>query len=640
MSDVVRVLRSIAPFSSLSEPVLAEIAAQVHLQRFSRGAYVFKQGTGSLKTLFMVVEGLAEVTVTDNRGQESVVGYRHQPDFFGETVVLTDEEYPGSVRAKEDLTCLAIPREVFEHLMYHHPEVASFFSRVLLSRMRRLYQEIVAEQAPDTSVRAEAALFRRRAAEIMSAPVITCRADDPINNVARLMVGRNISAVVVVDHSGRPLGLVTERDLVSRLTDPRREWPAHLTAETLMQKKLVEVPATAFLYEVLVQLIKHGGKHLAVTESGLLAGIISVADLARARSTGTLRVIHRIESQQTLEGLCAASQEVDNFLNTLVAEKTAVRDILDIITELHDAFTRRVIQLCEAEVELEHGPKPGAYCWIAMGSAGRREQTIRTDQDNAIIYADPENGTETASAAYFHHLGTRITEALARCGFRKCRFGIMPSNREWCRSLGKWQEHLAHLIMRGTPEDTRALTILLDLRPIYGNFGLAQRLWETAFKAFDRAASGILPLVADSMAQMRVPLNLFGGFITEKSRPHKHELNLKAAACVHIVDTIRIFAMKHRITKTATLERLRLLAEANILSRDDAEFTEAAYETLLMFRIRENLKKLHRGEEPDHYIHPGALSKREQKILKDALSVIPRLQNIISARFGELWHLS
>lgn len=399
MEDVVRTLRSITPFSALDEAVLAEVGNRAELRRFPRGAYVFKQGTPSRHALFVVADGLAEVTVTNSHGQENIVGYRHPQDFFGETVVLTDEDYPGSVLAKDDLTCVIIPREVFERLMYHHPEVAKFFSRVLLSRMRNLYQEIVAQSAPETSVRAESALFRRRAAEIMSSPVITCRPVEPVRHVAQLMVDRNISAVVVVDDTGHPAGLVTERGLVRLLTG--RQWPAGSTVQAVMHRNLVEIPVTAFLYEALVQMIKHGCKHLVVTESGILAGIISIADLARARSTGTLRVAHRIEAQHTLAGLCETSREVDNFLHILVTEKAAVSDILAVMAELHDAFTRQVIRLCEAEVEQTHGPKPADYCWIAMGSAGRREQTIRTDQDNAIIYTDPDEGMEETAAEYF-----------------------------------------------------------------------------------------------------------------------------------------------------------------------------------------------------------------------------------------------
>ncbi len=636
--SVVQVLRSIPPFSNLSDEVLDDVASQVYFQHFAPGTYVFKQGMPSQKVLYLVVEGLAEVRVVGEHGKVAVVGYRRPYDFFGETVVLTDEHYPGSVLAKEDLTCLVIPREVFEQLMYHHPEVASFFSRALLSRMRRLYQEIVAEQAPAVYLQGEPSLFRRRVAEIMSSPVISCRAGDPLKTVASTMVDHNISAVLVVDDTGRPVGLVTERNLVTQLAKSvPRGGAVDLTAEAVMQTKLVQLPVTALLYEALLLTIKHGVKHVVVMESGLPAGVVSVADLARARSTGTLWLAHRIETEQSLDGLCETGQEIEKFLRALVAEKTAIPDLLNIMTELHDALTRRVIRLCEEQVEEIYGPKPVDYCWIAMGSAGRREQAIRTDQDNAIIWADPQNGTTAEIAAYFHHLGTEISKALARCGFRECPGGVMPSNPEWCRPLSAWREHVLRAVMRANPQDVRMLTILLDFRPVYGDSELAQGLWNTVFHAFDRFSGGAPHIMADEDLHLRVPLSLFGGFITEKSGPHKNELNLKTAASVHIVNCIRLFALKYGITATSTLERLRLLVEAGGIPPEEAEFIEAAYETILMLRIRENLKKMSRGAEPDNYINPQALSKREQEILKDSLSVIPRLQKLTSSQFGEFW---
>ena len=634
---VIDVLRSIAPFSALDDEVLAEVAPQMHFQHFAPGTYVFKQGTPSRNALYLVVEGLAQVRVQGENDKVMVVGYRRPYDFFGETVVLTDENYPGSVLAKEDLTCLVIPREVFERLMYNHPEVASFFSRALLSRMRRLYQEIVAEQTPSVYLKGESSLFRRPVSEIMSAPVISCRAGDPLKTVARTMVDRGISAVLVVDETGHPVGLVTERNLVTQLAESPPGGAAELTAAAVMQTKLVQLPVTALLYEALLQTIKHGVKHLVVVEGGLPAGIVSVADLARARSAGTLGLAHRIETQLSLAGLCETGQEIEKFLSALVAEKTPVPDLLNIMAELHDALTRRVIRLCEEQVEEVHGPRPVDYCWIAMGSAGRREQAIRTDQDNAIIWADPEAGAEAETAAYFQQLGTEITKALARCGFRECPGGVMPSNPDWCRSMSSWRKHVLRAVMRADPQDVRMLTILLDFRPLYGNYELARELWRTVFHAFDRFSGGAPHFMADSDLRLRAPLTLFGGFVTEKSGPHKNELNLKTAASVHIVNCVRLFALKHGITATSTLERLRLLVEAGGIPQDEAEFIDAAYQTLLMFRIRENLKKLSRGAEPDNYINPQALSKREQEILKDSLSVIPRLQKLTSSQFGEFW---
>lgn len=632
---IIRILQKMPPFKTLDEEVIVQLAPQLELQEFPQGTYVFKQGTPSLKKLFLVVEGLAEVTVGGEQSVATVVGYRRPGEFFGETVVLTDETYPGSVMAKEDLTCLVIPREVFENLMYHNPDIAAFFSRILLDRMRGLYQEIVAEQSYEAYGRVESSLFRRRVKELMSSPVVTCRANDAVTGVAALMQEHNISSVVVIDDEGQPIGLITERELVSKLIAERRCRVEDCTAGEVMNTRLVTIDSDAYLNQAMLEVIRHGVKHLAVMDRGMLVGIVSLVDLVKARSAGTFWIAHRIEAQQTLEGLAEVGREVDSFLSALVAEKASVRDILALVSELYDALTRRVIQLCEEELAGEGwGPPPLPYCFINMGSAGRREQFLRTDQDNGIIYADPGKENQQEVSAYFQLLGTRIVDGLVRCGFAPCKGGVMASNPAWCRPLESWTAIARRWAYRVDPSDIRMLTIFLDFRAVWGDESLAARLRECVFNAFKNSAAASA-LWARDEAQFRVPLSFLGGFVTEKAGPHKNEIDLKLAASAHIVNCIRIFAVVHGVSETSTFGRLDELVKIGALSRDDAEFISAAYETIMLFRIRENVRKLAKGQKPDNYLNPHNLSKREQALLKDAFSVITRLQKLTAAQFGE-----
>ncbi|MGQ9755092.1 MAG: DUF294 nucleotidyltransferase-like domain-containing protein [Desulfotomaculales bacterium] len=628
------ILKKMPPFNTLDEDTIARLVPQLALAEFPRGTYIFRQGTPSLHKLFLVVEGLAEVTVAGEQGAATVVGYRRPGEFFGETVVLTDAAYPGSVMAKEDLTCLVIPGEVFESLVYQNGGVAAFFSRALLERMRRLYEAIVAE-AGDTHGRAESPLFRRRVGELMSSPVVTCRVHDPVTGVAALMQEHNISAVVVIDSEGQPVGLITERDLVNQLIGERRYRLEECSAREVMSQRLVTINRDAYLNQAMLEVIKHGVKHLAVTDRGMLAGIVSIVDLVKARSTGTFWIAHRIEAQQTLEGLADVSREVDGFLSALVAERASVRDIFALVSELYDALTRRVIQLCEEELAAEGwGQPPVPYCWINMGSAGRREQILRTDQDNGIIYADPPKGREQEVTAYFQLLGSRVVEGLVRCGFAPCRGGIMASNPAWCRPLPSWEIVARRWLYRVDPSDVRMLTIFLDFRPVWGEEGLAATLRERVFAAFKSAGAASALWTRDE-AQFRVPLSFLGGFVTEKSGPHKNEIDLKLAAAVHVVNCIRIFALTYGIAETSTFGRLDELVKVGVLAPDDAEFVGAAYETIMMFRIRENIRNLMEGRRPDNYINPHNLTRREQALLKDSFSVITRLQKITASQFGE-----
>lgn len=632
----VEALKVIAPFKELSTDALAELAPQVEIRNYPIGTYVFRRGDAGLGKLFVVVDGLAEVTVPDDKGVETVVGYRRRNDIFGETVVLTGGTYSGNVRVSEELTCLLIPSTVFENLIRNYPEVSAFFSRVMVDRMRMLYEEIITEQSLDLFTGAERSLFKRRVSEIMSRPVVTCRSDDVVTGVAGLMAEHNISSVVVIDDVGQPLGLITEKDLVGQILAHGLD-PGDRRAGDVMNTELVTLSSDAYLNEALLAVIRSGAKHVAVIESDLLVGMISLVDLLRARSSGTLWVAHRIESEHTLAGLQEIGREVDRFLYALVAEKAPTRELLEIMTELNDKLTRQVIRCCEQQMVSEGlGRPPVPYCFVSLGSAGRREQALRTDQDNAFIYADPEPDQAGAVREYFLKLGARIVDGLAACGFENRTGEVVVSNPVWCRSLSGWKKALHNWVFNLEPEGIRRLAVFLDFRPVFGDRGLADQLWETVFKAFDKQTVAAHMLTSHEV-EYRVPLTMLGGFITEKSGPHENQLNLKYSVALHIVGCIRVFAMSAKINETSTFGRLERLVEAGEISRDDAEFILASFETVTMFRIRENVIKHRQGLPADDYITPSELSKRERAILRDAVSVISRLQKLTSTKFTEEW---
>lgn len=629
-------METIAPFKELDSTVLEELAPQVEIRRYPVGTYVFRRGDASLGQLFVVTEGLAEVTVPDDKGVETVVGYRRRNDIFGETVVLTGGTYSGNVRVSEELTCLLIPSGMFEQLVRNHPEVSGFFNQVVIDRMRMLYEEIITEQSWDLFSSTELNFFKRRVHEIMSRPVVTCRPDDEVTGVAGLMTEHNISSVVVIDDVGQPLGLITEKDLVGQMF-AHGVCPSDRRAKDVMNPKLLTLSSEAFLNEALLAVIRSGAKHVAVTESGLLVGMISLVDLLRARSSGTLWVAHRIQSEQTLDGLREIGKEVDRFLYALVSEKAPPRELLDVMTELYDKLTRQVIRYCEQKMEDEGlGAPPVPYCFVNLGSAGRREQALRTDQDNAIVYADPQADQAGAVREYFLTLGRKIVDGLAECGFQRYTPGVVGSDPAWCRAQSDWKDTLRDWIYGMEPEEIRRLAVFLDFRPVFGEYKLADDLWTTVFDAFDKQTVVAHMLTSDE-TRFRAPLTMLGGFITEKSGPHKDQLNLKTSVCMHIVNGIRVFAMSSKIKETSTFGRLDRLVDAGVMAREDAEFIRASLETIMMFRIRENVIKHRQGQPADDYITPSELSKRERAVLRDALSVIGRLQKLTSARFTDEW---
>ncbi len=636
--NIREILDIVPPFNLLPQDVLDALEPKVNLKTFSSGSNVFKQGDESLNTLFLIIKGSAEVVVANDKGKESVFGIRGVEDFFGETG-LTGGQYSATIRAREEMTCLTIPGAEVERLIGRHSDFAGYLTEVLVERMRSLYNEIIHEQSFDDYGKLETPLFRKRISEIMSSPVITCSTRDTVVEVADLMRSRNISAIMVVDNENRPVGVITGADLVHKILARSISDYRSIIAGTIMNPNVVSISMDAFYAEALLSVSKYRTKQLAVTRKGRLEGIVTVADLVKTRSTGTLTIIHDIESQKDIEGLTRIGVEVDNLLNALVTEKAPVKEILMILSEFHERLTGKVIQLCEdAMMKQGYGPPPTDYCWVNMGSAGRQEQTLRTDQDNCIIFQDDDNENIENIREYFLKLALLVNEGLHRCGFAKCPGNVMASNPQWCMSFFEWEKTIGNWIdmVSKDPQAIRMLTIMLDFRPVFGKKELAESLWDKTLGFYGNSHAISHYLTQDDLGA-RVPVNIWGGFLTEKSGPHKDEINLKTSACVHIVNCVRIFAVKNGITATNTFKRLGELRQGGGLKPDDVDFIEAAYETLMMFRIRENLRRVKAGEAAENFINPSHLSKQEREILKGAFTAVSRLQKLTSSTFTLIW---
>lgn len=625
--EILSLLESSAPFSSLSREELLALLPEVRQKTYRPGAFVLRQGTPSLNHLFLVAAGRAEIVVSGDGGMETVVGQRRRGEVFGETVILTGKSYPASVRAAEELTCLVFTRHRIEELLLRNPGFASFFSQLLAERLRELYGEALKEQAYD-AYRSDYFLFQQRITGLVARPVITCRIDQTVTDVSQIMARHGVGAILVME--GETLrGAITERDLVQKVLS-RGADPQKVTAREIMNTQVVSVPTTATFGDALVAVSRHPTKYLLVADGSRPVGVVSIRDLIRARTTGTLYTAEEIESQGTIEGLAEIGRDVDRVLQALVAEKAPVPQVFEVMTALHDRLVRRAIDLCLMEMAREgYGPPPVRFCWLNLGSSGRREQTLRTDQDNALLYDDP--GEDAAEVAhFFRRLGEKVVEALERCGFARCRGGVMASNPDWCRAFTAWRQLLARWAEEREPLDVRLLSIFLDFRPVYGHFELAEQLRQQVLHYFREG--GLARALAEDDVQAAVPLGLLGHWRTEKGR-HQGEINLKNSVCVHLVDCVRVYSLRAGITKTATLERLAHLGQEGVFSADDVELWQAAFETLMTIRIRENLKKVNRGQEPDNFVNPYHLSRRERSMLRDAMAAVARLQRLTETAF-------
>ncbi len=626
-----KILKKTPPFNLLKEIDLKLVMDSIVSKTYSAETYIFRQGDKSVGSLFIVESGLTEVTVTSDHGIEKITGYRKKYDFFGETVFLSEEEYPGSAKALKETTCFLVNSSTIEKLLEKNPDFARYFSKVLASRIKSLYHSFILEDPFQGGIPIEPPL-RKRIESVMSAPPATCRLSDSIQNIAKYMQKKHVSSVIVLDDNNNPTGIITEKDLVTKVITNNLN-PNTIYAKDIINSSFFTISQESFLYQALLIMVKNNVKHIIVLQEEKLVGIVTMRDLVKSRSTGALTIVNSIESNDNIDGLMKAVKEIDKVFDALISEKASALEICELITEFYDRLTRKIIKISELElIEEGFGPPPTNYSWINMGSSGRKEQFVKTDQDNGIIYEDVAKEKDEEVKKYFLLLGEKVVEGLYRCGFEKCKGEVMANNEKWSHSFKKWREITLNWISEPNPDNVRLMTIFLDFRHIYGKKSLCDLLKNYVTRNYQKNHVALQYLAKDDL-QHRAPLGFFKQIITEKNKDHKNMVNLKSSACVHIVDCLRVLSLREGIIQTPTFIRLKELTARNVFSFDDSEMLETAYETLMIFRIRENIKKIKKGQHPDNYINPNLLSKRERTLLRESFLTVDRLQNLISYAF-------
>jgi CBS domain-containing protein len=280
-----------------------------------------------------------------------------------------------------------------------------------------------------------------------------------------------------------------------------------------------------------------------VAEGGHLRGVFTMNDLMRLRGLSVIGVLEGIDTRTTIDGLAAFRSQVDRITASLVADGALASQITGIITEFNDRITRRVVQLCQDAM----GPPPAPYAWLGLGSEGRKEQTLTTDQDNALLL-DDRAGAGKEAREYFRRLADKAVYALDRCGFKMCLGRIMANQPKWSGSLDDWRERIQSWVDEPTPRRARDIMTFLDFRGIFGDMGLVETLRRQTIRVFADNPRFLTPVAEDTLSK-GPPLGLFKGFIVEKSGEHKGRLNLKAQGTLILIDCLRVLAVRRACSK-------------------------------------------------------------------------------------------
>lgn len=513
---------------------------------------------------------------------------------------------------EEDALVYWLDGEAFGRCRQRWPVLDNFFLRLAA---RTLHQQT----PPPTE-----GYFTLKVRDLVRDHKIVTGPQQTVQAAAQLMSERRVSSLLV-EEEGRLLGIITDRDLRSRVL--AQGLPAQTPVARVMTRDPTTIDREAYLFEALQQMGRWRVHHLPVMGEGRVVGMVTVTDLVRAQQEHPVYLLTDIERQPDLEGLVRCSRQIPRLTRILGRQGVPAHEAAHILATVTDALTGRLIALALSAL----GPAPCDFCWLVFGSFARRDQGLNGDQDNGLLLAEPAVG---AVADYFARLARLVCDGLARCGLPYCPGNIMATNPELCLDEAGWLARFRSWFQTPTPQALLNATVFFDVRLVAGS----QARFDAMFGAMvaEAAAQPLFLLhLAQTALQRRAPLGLFKHFILEPDGQQHRGLDLKTRGLSLITDLVRVYALAAGVTAVGTRQRLRDLEAAGAMDKTLCRNLGDAFDLLAELRWRLHLEQ-QESQETDHlsnHLDPGTLSGLQRHQLKECFAVIEEGQSLLSYRF-------
>ena len=429
IEDVLRFLEKVPPFQFLDEASLREVVKGLSMEFYPKNTVILKQDGPASDSLRIIKKGGVRISVKSGTNEDVVIDFRGEGDTFGIVSLMSKDVQKTTIVAIDDTICYLLHKDRLYRLIEAHPTFTEYllqahFTKYIDKTYREMHNKSLFYGSSDHL------LFTTKVGDMATKDIVTIGENATIREAAQEMARNRISSLIVIDGIGQPAGIVTDRDM-------REKVVAHALnvggpVKGIMSSPLVRVDVRDYCFEAVLRMIKHNIHHILVVRDGTVTGVLTNHDLMLLQGSSPLSFAKDLESQQTIEGLIPVSVKINRVVGLLLKEGARAGNITRIITELNDRLLRKVLDIAEKRF----GKPPVAYCWVGFGSEGRKEQTFKTDQDNALVYADPATPAEEAAARkYFEAFALYVRDGLVRVGFPLCPADFMASNPKWCQPL-------------------------------------------------------------------------------------------------------------------------------------------------------------------------------------------------------------
>jgi CBS domain-containing protein len=626
IEDVLIFLKGIPPFQFLDEPVLRKAAGSLSMEFYPKDTVILKQNGPPSDSLRVIKKGAVKVLMGDETGEEIVLEYKGEGDNFGFLSLIGKDRQRTTVKAVEDTLCYIMDERRVRKLIETSPAFNEYFMAYLSRYVDRTYQEMHQRNALHSD--SDRLLFTTPVGSI-AIPLITVFEKTSIQQAAQVMAQNKISSLIIRNENNLPTGIVTDRDLREKVVAKGRD-----TAEAVKNignLSLIRVDGKDTCFEALLKMIQYGIHHLLVVEDGALKGIVTNHDLMLLQGTSPVSFANDILNQETVAGLVPLTRKIFNIINLLLREDTQVLHLSNIITEIYDRLFRKVMEIGEKKF----GPPPLPYCFVVLGSEGRREQIFKTRQENALIYFDPGTpGAEIEAAGYFADLSGWIRDSLTTLGIPPGPGGYLASNPKWDQPFQAWQKVFREWIEEASPGTIVEALPFFDSRPLYGKFSLFLTIRDHIVALIGEEGQGFLKVLTELIVKTPPPVGFIKNRVVEQDGTQQEQLDLHQRGLQPLIDLVRLFALSRGIRETSTLARIQALKEREPAFQKLSGELAHAFEFMMLFTIHHQFQQIKKGQRPDSLLEPTQLDSLEKKTLREAFRLIGRLQALAQTAFG------
>jgi CBS domain-containing protein len=597
---------SAPPFDRLRRTEVERVNHAVDVVFFRTGQKILE--AGRLPDHFhVVIKGLVE-----ERDGDEVVAVHESGDGF-DSEILVHQATRHDFVVREEAICYALPIEDFLDLTANNPAFAAFFFKDISRKLEALGQRQASPQALG-------ALTSRVGQAALNPPIFV----DPgttLHEAAVEMERHGQQALLVRDGGsggdGR-IGIFTGVDLTRAAVAERQ--PLETPVRDVVHYGIVGTDEDSFLFEAALLMARKRVRHLVVRREEEIVGVLDAANVLSSLANQADPIGALIDRAATPAELAEANERIHFLVRQLHDAGTKIGFITELSTDLHRRVTAKLFLSLAPEDLAEHA------CLVVMGSEGRGEYLIKTDQDNGMILADGYEPPPDWDG--FRH---RLTDALIEAGFPACPGEIMVRNPAWSKPLEAWRDDARSWVLTPDEQALMNVAIFYDAAPVAGDAGLLEQAKRYLFDVL-ADNSAFHARFAGAIDAFETPLGFFSTFVTGRGA-HKDELDLKKGGIFPLMHGVRALALERRLVETNTVQRIRRLQGLGVLDKTFGQQLADAFDFLLGLRLSVRLEKMRLHQPLDNFVRPDGITKLERDLLKDSLQIVKRFKEVVRHHF-------